>query len=165
MTKSPFKFEYAAIADTRSDPAHHRRARLVERLQEQAKLAVDPTATTRTITRNKGKGENKKVVEIKQIIRPTWRVGPNGKLLFWVKTGAGKIEFAPGQFAIVVDLAASIPAMIEALVERVATGEFDKHLVKPKTEKHPSAAGKNAKPAGTPVKPPARVAAGKRRAA
>ncbi len=161
MTKTPFKFEYAAIADTRSDPAHHRRARLVERLQEQARLAMDPTATTRTITRNKGKGEAKKVVEIKQIVRPQWRVGPNGKLLFWVKTGAGKMEFAPGQFAIVVDSAASIPAMIEALVERVATGEFDKHLVKPKKENR--AAG--AQPLRTPVKPPARVAAGKRKVA
>jgi hypothetical protein len=156
-TKTPFKFEYATGDDTRADPVRHRRSRLVERLQEQAKLATDPTATLRVLTRNK-KGSGP--VEIKQIIRPQWRTGGDGKVVFWMKSGAGKIELAPGKFAVVVDAVKTIPAMVEALIERVAAGEFDAQLVKEKKEG--KAAG--AKPLHTPVKPPAKVA-GKRRAA
>ena len=144
-TKQTFKFEYAPLPDSRSDPAQHRRARLVERLQEQSKLAIDPTATTRTLNRNKGKGDQRKVVEIKQVIRPQWRVGPNGKVLFWMRGASGKIEFATGQFAIVVPDVKSIPPMVEALIERVQSGEFDAQLTA-KREKQPKA-----KPIGTPV--------------
>jgi hypothetical protein len=147
-----FEFVYAAGDDTRSDPVRHRRARLVERLQEQAKLATDPTATIRILTRNK-KGSGP--VEIKQIIRPQFRISC-GKVIFWMKSGAGKIEVAPGKFAVVVDTLKTIPAMVEALIERVEAGEFDAQL-SAKKEK-----AVVAKPLHTPVKKPA---AGKRRAA
>jgi hypothetical protein len=155
MTTTKFNFVYATGDDTRADPIRHRRSRLVERLQEQSRLAVDPTATTRTITRNK-KGSGP--VEIKQVIRPQWRTGADGKLIFWMKAGAGKVEVAPGKFAVVVDSVKVIPTMVEALIERVSIGEFDAQLV---SKKKPQA-----KPLSVPVKPPAKaVGGGKRRAA
>ena len=40
MTTTKFNFVYAAGDDTRADPIRHRRSRLVERLQVQAKLAI-----------------------------------------------------------------------------------------------------------------------------
>jgi hypothetical protein len=150
-----FNFVYAAGEDTRADPVRHRRSRLVERLQEQAKLATDPTATIRVITRNK-KGSGP--VEIKQVIRPQWRTGGDGKVIFWMKAGAGKIEVAPGKFAIVIDSVKTIPTMVEALIERVAAGEFDAQLAAKREPK--------AKPLNVPVKPPVgKAAGGKRRAA
>ena len=84
------------------------------------------------MTRNK-KGTGP--VETKQIIRPTWRLSSNGKTLFWMKGGAGKIEVAPGHHAIVVPSVKAIPQMIEALAERVSAGEFDSQLVGRKVEK------------------------------
>jgi hypothetical protein len=74
-----------------------------------------------------------------------------------MKAGAGKIELAPGKFAIVVDAVKTIPTMVEALIERVAAGEFDAQLAAKREPK--------AKPLNVPVKPPGKVAAGKRRAA
>jgi hypothetical protein len=154
MTTTKFNFVYAAGDDTRADPVRHRRSRLVERLQEQAKLSTDPTATIRVITRNK-KGSGP--VEIKQVIRPQWRTAGDGKVIFWMKAGAGKIEVAPGKFAIVVDTVKTIPTMVEALIERVAAGEFDAQLAAKREAK--------AKPLNVPVKPPGKAGAGKRRAA
>jgi hypothetical protein len=126
-----FKFETAPLP-TGSDPTAHRRARLIERLREQAQLATDPAKNVRVVTRNK-KGSGP--VEHKQIIRPTWRLSSGGKILFWMKGGAGKVEVAPGHHAIVVAAPRFIPAMIDALVERVSAGEFDSQLVGRKVEK------------------------------
>jgi hypothetical protein len=156
MTTTKFNFVYAAGDDTRADPTRHRRARLVERLQEQSRLAVDPTATTRTITRNK-KGSGP--VEIKQVIRPQWRIGGDGKLIFWMKAGGGKVEVAPGKFAIVVDTVKVIPTMVEALIERVSTGEFDSQLA---SKKKPQAKGLNVP---VDVKKLGKAQSGKRKAA
>jgi hypothetical protein len=123
-----FAFEYADVVDT-LDPISHRRARLVERLMEQAKLAIDPKANVRTLTRNNGKGDARQVVEIKQIIRPTFRPA-NGKILFWTKVGSGKLELAPSKFAVVVPDLKTVPALVEALIERIDSGEFDAQLSK-----------------------------------
>jgi hypothetical protein len=74
-----------------------------------------------------------------------------------MRAGVGKIELAPGKFAIVVDAVKTIPTMVEALIERVAAGEFDAQLAAKREPK--------AKPLNVPVKPPGKATAGKRRAA
>jgi hypothetical protein len=95
-------------------------------------------------------------VEIKQIIRPTFR-NSSGKVLFWAKVGSGKLELAPGKYAVVVESTKVIPQMVEALVERVSAGEFDSQLAKKRETKTKA---EKAKPLNTPVK-----LAGKKKAA
>jgi hypothetical protein len=95
-------------------------------------------------------------VEIKQIIRPTFR-NSGGKVLFWAKVGSGKLELAAGKFAVVVPDAKMIPQMVDALIDRVNAGEIDSQLAKKRETKTKA---EKAKPLNTPVK-----LAGKKKAA
>jgi hypothetical protein len=135
--KTKFAFEYATGDEPRS-PVEQRRARLIDRLKEQSLLATDATKNMRVTTRNK-KGSGP--VEIKRIIRPQWRAAAGGKLIFWVKGGpAGKLELAPGKFAVVIPDTKSIPQLVDAMIERVSSGEFDQQLAAKRETKKPASA-------------------------
>lgn len=122
------------------DAATYRRANLVERLEEQKQLAIDPNYI-RTVKRWIGRGDDRRLVEKQQQARPWWRANGDGSLIISVFYGTKPIEFEKGKSAIAVASKEKLLAVIEALIEAVRSGELDEHMARlskqvgPKTKK------------------------------
>jgi hypothetical protein len=63
---------FTVIPARSHDRASHRRAKLVERLEEQKRLLDDPSFVRR-VQRWTGKEDQRRTVEVQQRVRPWWR--------------------------------------------------------------------------------------------
>jgi hypothetical protein len=106
------------------DPVANRRAKLVNRLEEQRQLLQDPSYV-RIIQRWTGKGEERRRVERKQRVRPWWRADSAGKIVICVYYGTKPMEFEKGKQAIAVPSRDKLPTIIDALIAAAKAGELD----------------------------------------
>jgi len=120
------------------DPVAARRAKLVERLEEQKALLADPSYV-RKIQRWTGKGDERRQVEKQQRVRPWWRTDASGHLVMSVYHGTKPIEFERGKAGIAVASKDKLPALIDALIGAVKSGELDELLAKAKPVGAPKA--------------------------
>jgi hypothetical protein len=104
-----------------------RRAKVIERLEEQKLLLNDP-AYKRTIRTSVKKDGERTTVEKQQRVSPWWRSVPNGTYAFSIRAGFKPIEFAKGQTAIAVPSLDKLPAVIDTLITAVRNGELDEQL-------------------------------------
>src|SRR5262245_44309256 len=75
-----------------ANPTLDRRLRVIERLEEQKRLVVDPNYK-RTIRTSVRKDGVKSVVETQHRVMPWWRITGNGTFVFFVRTSQKIIEF------------------------------------------------------------------------
>jgi Family of unknown function (DUF6641) len=106
------------------DPVANRRAKLVNRLEEQRQLLQDPSYI-RVIQRWTGKGDERRQIEKKQRVRPWWRVDSAGKIVMCVYHGTKPMEFEKGKAAIAVPSRDKLPALIDTLISAAKAGELD----------------------------------------
>jgi hypothetical protein len=115
---------FTAMPKTISDPVHNRRAKFIEKLEEQKLLLEDP-AYIRTVQRMAEVDGQKQPVVRKQKVRPWWKTDPAGHLVMSVKFGSKPIEFEKGKAGIAVPSKDKLPTIINLLIEAVRAGELD----------------------------------------
>jgi len=86
---------FTAMPKTASDPVHIRRAKFIEKLEEQKLLLQDP-AYIRTVQRMAEVDGQKQPVVRKQRVKPWWKTDPSGQIVMSIKFGARAIEFEKG---------------------------------------------------------------------
>jgi len=101
-----------------------RRAKLIERLEEQKLLLADPTYV-RTYKRWVKIDGNRSQVEKTQRVFPWWRPGPNGSFVFFIRLGGKPIEFEKGKAGIAAPNAEKLAGVIDAVGAAVRNGELD----------------------------------------
>ncbi len=82
---------FTAVPARSHDPVAARRAKLVERIEEQKALRADP-AHVRKTTRWTGKGDKRRQVEREQRVRPWWRTDLSGAVVMAIYHGAKPLE-------------------------------------------------------------------------
>jgi hypothetical protein len=116
-----------ALPATGANPTLDRRARVIARLEEQKSLLTDPNYTRTARSWVKQNGERTQV-EKQQRVLPSWRLAANGSYLFFIRVGQRALEFDKGKSAIAVPSLDKMPAVIDALISAVRSGELDEQL-------------------------------------
>ena len=114
------------------DPKQIRRNRLVERLEEQKLLAVDPTHIPVTKRWKKTPDGSKALVDHYRRIRPWWRKDEAGNLVLTVKVGLKALEFKKGKSGIAVGAPERLESVLDTLIAATKAGELDRFLEVPK---------------------------------
>jgi plasmid stabilization system protein ParE len=115
---------FTAVPTRSHDPVAARRAKLVERLEEQKTLLANP-AHLRRSTRWTGKGDERRQVEREQRVRPWWRTDPSGAVVMAIYHGARPLEFEKGKAGIAVTDRGKLPGLIDTLIAAAKAGELD----------------------------------------
>jgi hypothetical protein len=118
---------FTALTKIGANPTLDRRAKVIERLEEQKVLLKDPNYM-RTVRTSETKDAKRVPVEKHQRVLPWWRAVPNGTYAFFIRAGYMPIEFAKGQTAIAVASLDKLPAVIDTLITAVRNGEIDEAL-------------------------------------
>ena len=115
------------------DPVQNRRAKLVERLQEQINLAKNPDYAPKVKRWVKDEDGNRKQTETTKKVTPWWVVDLKGEVYLSVRAGLKKIEFEKGKTAIKVGAISKLDGVLKTLIEATNAGELDPHLTAPTT--------------------------------
>ena len=129
---------FTAVPARSLDPVANRRAKLIERLQEQKALLADASYVRKT-QRWAGKGDERRQVERQQKVRQWWRGDASGQFVLSVYHGTRPIEFEKGKAGIAVVSKDKLPALIDSLVGAVRAGELDDLLARVKPVGTPKA--------------------------
>ena len=106
---------FTAVPARSHDPVANRRAKLVERLEEQKKLLANPSFV-RTVQRWTGKGEERRQLEKQQRVKPWWRADSAGHIVMAIYHGARPVEFEKGKAGIAVASRDKLPSLIDGLI-------------------------------------------------
>ena len=118
---------FTVLPTTARTPLDSRRAKTIERLQEQKQLLEDPNLV-RTAKKWATVNGQKQLVDKQRRIQSWWRTAPNGSLVFFVRLGGKPIEFDKGKSGIAVPSAEKLPGVIDTLIAAVQKGELDSVL-------------------------------------
>jgi hypothetical protein len=110
-----------------ANPTLDRRAKVIERREEQKLLLADPTYR-RTVRSSVKKDGERIAVEKHRRVLPWWRSVQNGTFAFFIRAGFKPIEFERGKTAIAVAFLDKLPSVIDTLVTAVRNGELDEAL-------------------------------------
>ena len=114
-------------------PVHHRRNKLLSRIDEQIKLATamregKSYAPSRTrIVKNKETGESHAIEQVKRV-RAWWFSGEKGKNFLQVKYGAKTLELVKGKNSVEVGNEAELIQTLELIKKAVDAGELDQQI-------------------------------------
>ena len=115
---------FTAVPERSHDPVANRRAKLVERLEEQKVLLKNPSHV-RVSQRWTGKGDERRQVEKQQWVKPWWRADASGQVVMSLYHGTKPIEFEKGKAGVAVGSRDKLPGVIDALIEAARAGELD----------------------------------------
>ena len=118
---------FTTLPSSTRSPLEARRAKTVERLQEQKQLVSDPNFV-RVLKKWATVNGQKQLVEKQRRVHPWWRTASNGSLVFFVRLGGKPIEFDKGKSGIAVASAEKLPGLIDTLIAAVRNGELDQVL-------------------------------------
>ena len=110
------------------NPKLLRRQRLIERLEEQQKLAVDPTFTVLVRRWIKDLDGVKQPFDRQKRIKPWWKADGNGSLVLVLKNGLKTMEIEKGKPGIVVGPVARLETVLSTLIAAIKAGELDAAL-------------------------------------
>jgi len=110
------------------NPKLIRRQKLVDRLEDQLRLAKDASYAP-VIRRWKRSEDGPKVpVDLHRQIRPWWRTDGTGNLVLVLRSGLKTLELEKGKPAVVVGPPERLVGVIETLVAAAKAGELDAAL-------------------------------------
>jgi hypothetical protein len=115
---------FTAVPKTAGDPTGMRRAKFIEKLEEQKLLLADP-GYVRTVQRTAEVDGVKQAVVRKQRVKPWWKTDASGQIVMSVKFGSKPLEFEKGKAGIAVPSKDKLPTVINTLIEAVRAGELD----------------------------------------
>jgi hypothetical protein len=118
---------FTAIPKLSGNPILARRAKLIERLEEQKALVENPTFTRVSQRWIKVDGQ-RQPVEKRHRVSPWWRPDGSGQLVMSVKFGSRPIEFEKGKAGIAVPNKEKLITVIDMVIAAVRNGELDDHL-------------------------------------
>ena len=93
---------FTTLPTRNPDPKLMRRVRLIERLEEQRRLAQDPTLAPIVKRWKKTAGGSKALVDHYRRLTPWWRTDAAGNVVLTVRSGLKAIEFEKGKAGIAV---------------------------------------------------------------
>ena len=114
-------------------PVQSRRNKLINRIDEQVKLATALSdgksyAPTRTRSiKNKETGESHIIEQVKRV-RAWWFSGEKGKQFLQVKYGAKTLELSKGKNTVEVGNEAELVQTLELIKKAVEAGELDQQI-------------------------------------
>ena len=111
-----------------TDPRLIRRQRLIEKLEEQRKLAADENYTVIRKRWLRDTSGEKALVEVKRRARPWWRPDASGNLVLILRYGVKTIEIEKGKPAIVVGAKSKLDAVLVTLIAAAKAGELDEGM-------------------------------------
>lgn len=118
---------FTALPSATKTPLDSRRAKTIERLQEQKQLLSDPNYV-RVVKKWATVNGQKQLVEKQRRVHPWWRTAPNGSLVLFVRLGGKPMEFDKGKSGIAVASVEKLPTVIDTLIAAVRNGELDQLL-------------------------------------
>jgi len=118
---------FTTLPQVGANPVVDRRARVIDRLEEQKRLLADPNHKRTVRTTVKKDGE-KTIVEKQHRVQPWFRVMANGTYAFFIRASQKPVEFERGKAAIAVPSIDKMPALIDTLIGAVRAGELDEQL-------------------------------------
>ena len=107
------------------NPKLIRRQRLIERLEEQIKLAADPTFTVLVRRWIKDAEGVKQPFDRQKRIKPWWRADGSGNLVLVLKNGLKTIDLEKGKPGIAVGTQGRLEAVLNTLIAATKAGELD----------------------------------------
>ena len=107
------------------NPKLVRRLRLIDRLEEQQKLAADPAFTVLVRRWVKDPGGIKQPVDRHRRVKPWWKADGAGNLVLVLKCGLRTLEIEKGKPGIVVGAAGRLEAVLGTLIAAAKAGELD----------------------------------------
>ncbi len=110
------------------NPIQIRRSRLIERLEEQKRLATDPSFTPVSKRWKKNPDGSRAFVDYYRHLKPWWRADEAGSLILTVKVGLKTLEFEKGKTGIAVGAPERLGSVLETLIAATRAGELDRFL-------------------------------------
>ena len=107
------------------NPKFARRQRLIERLEEQRRLAQDPTFVPVAKRWRKTVDGSKVLVDHPRRLKPWWKVDEKGFVVLTVRSGFKTLEFEKGKGAIVVGAVDRLDGVFLTLITAARAGELD----------------------------------------
>lgn len=109
-------------------PVIGRRNRLIDRLEEQKRIAADPSYIPLTKRWKKTPDGSKALVDHYHRIRPWWRKDDAGNLILTVRVGLKALEFEKGKAGIAVGAPERLESVLDTLIAATKAGELDRFL-------------------------------------
>ncbi len=119
---------FCATVNEEQNPILGRRMRLVARLEEQKRLALDPAYAVTIKRSTKGPDGERNVVELTRKVRPWWKRTASGQLVLTVRNGLKPIEFEKGKAGIFIEKDEKLPSVVDTLIKAIGSGELDQYL-------------------------------------
>ena len=110
------------------NPKLIRRQKLVDRLEDQLKLAKDPTYAPLIRRWKRSEDGLRSPVDVHKQIRPWWRTDGAGNLVLILRSGLKTLELEKGKHAVLVGSQERLAGVIETLISAARAGELDAAL-------------------------------------
>ena len=110
------------------NPKLVRRQRLIDRLEEQQKLAADPAFTVLVRRWMKDPDGIKQPVDRQKRVKPWWKADGSGNLVLVLKSGFKTLEIEKGKPGIVVGAPGRLETILATLMAAAKAGELDAAL-------------------------------------
>lgn len=138
MSATKAAFTFVELPKAVVDPVQKRRAKLIEGLKAQAALVADPDL--KKLGKRRSKDSDGSIVfdTIERPVRRWWTKDEKGAVVLSVRYGFRVLEFEKGKPGIAVGQIEKLPAMLEALIDAVGSGEFDSLLAGQSVSNAPS---------------------------
>ena len=107
------------------NPKFARRQRLIERLEEQRRLAQDPTFIPVAKRWRKTADGSKVLVDHPRRLKPWWKADEKGFVVLTVRSGFKTLEFEKGKGAIAVGTMDRLDGVFATLIAAARAGELD----------------------------------------
>jgi len=108
-----------------SNPKLLRRQKLIQRLEEQLKLAKDPNYSPTIKRWKKAPDGSKTLVEVHRRMKRWWRMDANGNVVLMVRCGFRNMEFEKGKPGIAVGPLDRLGGVLENPKTPAKAGELD----------------------------------------
>ena len=120
---------FTVVTRLRRSPVQARRAKLLERLEDQKALLGDP-GYARTVRRWRKVDGQRTLQESQKRVSPWWTVDDSGQTVLTVRHGLRVLEFEKGKAGIAVGPREKLGGVIDTLISAVKAGELDGLLEK-----------------------------------
>lgn len=105
--------------------AHNRRSKLIEKIEQQIRLANDPTYAPTKTQRTKGDDGVERLVEVPKRIKRWWHEDEDGTVMLTIRYGGRPLELATGVSTIVCAGVADVVDALAGIKSAVTKGGFD----------------------------------------
>lgn len=119
---------FTATPQKINDPKVFRRQRLIDRLEEQKKLAADASFAPIEKRWKKNPDGSKALIDHHRQIKPWWTIDESNKATLTVKSGLRIIEFEKGKSGIAVGDPKRLASVIDTVIAATKAGELDRFL-------------------------------------